>query len=68
MAFGNTYAIYALVTLLAALRDVIHSLCDSAWAVNQAAQAGAAEVPDMKEFFQFAWADRQYVMRKRQWP
>lgn len=62
------YAIYALVTLIAALRDVIDSLCESAWAVNRAAQAGAAEVPAMKEFFQFAWADRQYVMRKRRWP
>lgn len=62
------YAIYALVTLIAALRDVIDSLCDSAWTVNRAAQAGAAEVPAMKEFLQFAWADRQYVMRKRQWP
>ena len=62
------YAIYALVTLIAALRDVIDSLCDSAWAVNRAAQAGATEVPAMKEFFQFAWADKQYVMRKRQWP
>lgn len=62
------YAIYALVTLIAALRDVIDSLCDSAWAVNRAAQAGAAEVPAMKEFLQFAWADRRYVMRKRQWP
>ena len=62
------YAIYALVTLIAALRDVIGSLCDSAWAVNRTAQSGAAEVPDMKEFFQFAWADRQYVMRTRQWP
>ena len=62
------YAIYALVTLIAALRDVIDALCDSAWAVNRTAQSGAAEVPAMKEFFQFAWADRQYVMRKRQWP
>jgi hypothetical protein len=62
------YAIYALVTLIAAMRDVIDALCDSAWAVNRAAQAGAAEVPAMKEFFQFAWADKQYVMRKRQWP
>lgn len=62
------YAIYALVTLIAALRDVIDALCDSAWAVNRAAQAGAAEVPAMKEFFQFAWADRQYVTRKRRWP
>jgi hypothetical protein len=62
------YAIYALVTLIAALRDVIDALCESAWVVNRAAQAGAAEVPAMTEFFQFAWADRQYVMRKRQWP
>ena len=62
------YAIYALVVLIAALRDVIDALCDSAWAVNRAAQAGATEVPAMKEFFQFAWADKQYVMRKRQWP
>lgn len=50
------------------LFNVIDALCDSAWAVNRAAQAGATEVPAMKEFFQFAWAERQYVMRKRQWP
>ena len=62
------HAIYALVTLIAALRDVIESLCDSAWAANPPSSTGVADVPDMKEFFQFAWADRQYVMRKRQWP
>jgi hypothetical protein len=62
------HAIYALVTLIAALRDVIDSLCDSAWAANPSKKGSLAEVPDMKEFFQFAWADRQYVMRKRQWP
>lgn len=55
-------------TLIAALRDVIDSLCGSAWAINRPAHSGAAEVPVMKEFLQFAWADRQYVMRKRQWP
>lgn len=62
------HAIYALVTLIAALRDVIDSLCDSAWAANPPDKSGVADVPDMKEFFQFAWADRKYVMRKRQWP
>ena len=62
------HAIYALVTLIAALREVIDSLCDSAWEANPPGKASLAEVPDMKEFFQFAWADRQYVMRKRQWP
>lgn len=62
------HAIYALVTLIAALRDVIDSLCDSAWAANPPGKGSVAEVPYMKEFFQFAWADRQYVMRKRRWP
>lgn len=62
------HAIYALVTLIAALREVLDSLCGSAWTANPPGNSGVADVPDMKEFFQFAWADRQYVMRKRQWP
>ena len=62
------HAIYALVTLIAALREVIDSLCDSAWKASPAGRSGMPDVPDMKEFFQFAWADRQYVMRKRMWP
>ena len=51
-----------------ALREVIDSLCDAAWKANLPGPSGVATVPDMKEFFQFAWTDRQYVMRKRQWP
>jgi len=62
------YAIYALVTLIAALREVIDALCDSAWTANPPGKSGVAVVPGMKDFLQFAWADRQYVMRKRQWP
>lgn len=62
------HAIYALVSLIAALREVIDSLCDAAWKANLPGPSGVATVPDMKEFFQFAWTDRQYVMRKRQWP
>lgn len=62
------HAIYALVTLIAALREVLDNLSGSAWAANPPDTSGVADVPDMKEFFQFAWADRQYVMRKRQWP
>ena len=50
------------------LREVIDALCGAAWSANPPGTSGAATVPDMKEFFQFAWADRQYVMRKRQWP
>jgi hypothetical protein len=62
------HAIYALVTLIAALREVLDALCDAAWSANSPGASDAATVPDMKEFFQFAWADRQYVMRKRRWP
>jgi hypothetical protein len=62
------HAIYALVMLIAALREVIDALCESAWKASPAGRSGVPDVPDMKEFFQFAWADRQYVMRKRMWP
>lgn len=62
------HAVYALVTLIAAMREVVDSLCDSAWNASPAGRSGMPDVPDMKEFFQFAWADRQFVMRKRMWP
>lgn len=62
------HAIFALIELIAALREVIDSVCDSAWVANPPSPSGLADVPDMKEFFQFAWADRKYVMRKRLWP
>ena len=62
------HAIYALVILIAALREVIDVLCGTTRAANGPGTLGVATVPEMKEFFQFAWANRQYVMRKRQWP
>lgn len=62
------HAIFALVTLISALRDVLGSVCGSAWKSNPPVPSGLADVPDMKEFFQFAWPDRKYVMRKRRWP
>lgn len=62
------HAIYALVTLIAALCEVLDPLCGSALAANPPGNSAVADVPDMKEFFQFACKDRQYVMRKRQWP
>lgn len=62
------HAIFALVTLISALRDVLGSVCGNAWKANPPGPSGLASVPDMKEFFKFAWADRKYVMRKRRWP
>lgn len=59
------HAIYALVTLIAALREAIDSVCCAA---RTASPLGTSSVPNMKEFFQFAWVNRQYVTRKRRWP
>ncbi len=62
------HAIFALITLIASLREVIDSLWGAVSSANHPGTYGATTVPDMKEFFQFSWADRQYVMRKRIWP
>jgi len=65
---ASIHAIFALVTLISALRDVLGSVCGSAWQANPLGSSGLADVPDMKEFFEFAWANRKYVMRKKRWP
>ena len=62
------HAIFALVTLISALRDVLGAVCRNAWKANPPGPSGLTDVPDMKEFFQFAWSSRKHVMRKRRWP
>ena len=62
------HAIFALVTLIAALSEVLGSVCESAWVANPPTSSGMTDVPNMKEFFQFAWPDKSYVMRKTRWP
>jgi hypothetical protein len=62
------YAIYELVTLIAALCKVIDTLCHSARIANPHGKSGMVDVPDMNEFFQFACLEKKHVMRKRQWP
>ncbi len=65
---ASKYAVYALVSLIAAIREVIDTLCRSAMISNPAPLSGKCEVPAMAEFFEFAWPNRAYVLRKRQWP
>ena len=62
------YAVFAIVTLIAALRGVVGSLCVCVWKVQSTTGSDIAVVPDMKEFFQFACVDRQQAMQKKQWP
>lgn len=62
------YASYALVTMIAALREVLSTICCHAWTANPPGKSDLADIPNMNEFFQFASANKRYVMRKRQWP
>ena len=62
------YAIFALITLIASLREVLDSAYRSTRMAKPSGQSGLDGVPDMKEFFQFAYADKKYVMRKMRWP
>ena len=65
---SSSHAIYALVTLIAALREVIDSVCSSARTARAAGVTNMIDIPDMKEFFLFATGDKRYVLRKRMWP
>jgi hypothetical protein len=62
------HAIFALVCLIDALRNVLDEVTSNAMQVNRNFSQDVVGVPDMNEFFQFAWADKNYVMRKRRWP
>lgn len=62
------YAIFALITLISALYDVLEFVCRKARMANPQRPSGLDDVPNMKEFFQFALADKKYVLRKRRWP
>jgi len=58
----------ALITLISALRELPDLLCGRARAAKPLRNSVVVDVPDMKEFFQFDRADRQYVMRNWRWP
>lgn len=63
------YANYALVTLIAALREVIESVSEACWKVEtELGFNDTAHIPHMREFFDFAWIDKNHVLRKRKWP
>ena len=63
------YAIYALVTLIAALREVIELVSEACWKVESELGYGdPANIPHMREFFDFAYADKRYALRKSKWP
>lgn len=58
------YAVFRIMSILSPLRDLISTLSHEAYGL------GAAEppFPQMQEFLEWIWDDRQYVLRKKKWP
>ncbi|MDT8385196.1 MAG: hypothetical protein RRB22_12350 [Gammaproteobacteria bacterium] len=58
------FAVYRIICILSPLRDLISTLSHEAY------DLGLAEppFPQMQEFLDWVWDDRQYVLRKKKWP
>jgi hypothetical protein len=62
------HAAFELISLVAALRTVLEAVTGAARSINVSRSRDLAEIPELGEFFEFAWPDRKYVMGKRRWP
>lgn len=58
------YAVFRLVTIIAAIRGFITDICHLAYGLG----VHVPPFPQMQEFLSWAWDDRQYAMRKKKWP
>ncbi|MCG7879168.1 MAG: hypothetical protein JAY75_23005 [Candidatus Thiodiazotropha taylori] len=58
------YAVLHLIKLLVPLRDLTSDLCHLAYSLNMP----IPPFPQMQEFIDWIWDDRQYVLRKKKWP
>ena len=58
------YAVFRIISILSPLRDLISTLSHEAYGL------GVTEppFPQMQEFLEWVWDDRQYVLRKKKWP
>ncbi|MDD2865491.1 MAG: hypothetical protein PHC99_12325 [Methylococcales bacterium] len=57
------YAILRLVNLLSPFRDLIDCLCHETYSLN----LSSPPIPQLQEFLEWLWNDRQYVLRKKKW-
>lgn len=57
------YAVLHLITMLSTIRDLIGELSHLAYGLNI-----PPPFPQMQEFLNWIWDDRQYVLRKKKWP
>lgn len=58
------YAVLHVVNILSPLRDLISELSYQAYTLN----TPEPMFPQMQEFIEWLWNDRQYVLRKKRWP
>lgn len=61
-------AVWHLVQLIAAIREVVVAVGDSATVVGQAQTTNVMNIPMMNEFLTFAWLNKAWVMKKKRWP
>ncbi|WP_167352700.1 hypothetical protein [Marinobacter adhaerens] len=57
------FAVLRIIKLLAPLRDLLAEVSHGAYG-----QGPVPAFPQMQEFLEWLWDDRQYVLRKRKWP
>ena len=58
------YAVLEIITILSQLRSLISELNHHAYSFN----TQLPPFPQMQEFLEWVWNDRQYVLRKKRWP
>lgn len=58
------YAVLHLINMLSPIRDLISTLSHLAYGLG----VSQPPFPQMQEFLDWIWDDRQYVLRKKKWP
>ncbi|MCD4505557.1 hypothetical protein LQR30_15770 [Chromobacterium piscinae] len=59
-----SFMVLRMVKLLAPLKEFIGDLCQQSYSLR----ASQPPFPQMDEFLDFLWEDRNYVLRKKRWP
>jgi|SRR3990172_1459501 len=62
------YATWYCFKLFSFLKDLVRSLTHDAIDLDLKRQGQVANIPEMSDFFDFLWADRKIVLKKKRWP
>lgn len=66
--YAAKHLVFELLSMLAPLRDFIVESDHNAHRIAATQRRGLALIPDMSEFFDFIWLNRNWVLRKKRWP